>query len=535
MIKIYEPDIIKYKNSAIDAINSGWISNQGIYIEKATNKLNEILKTKYSILMANGTCATHCLFLSLKYKYPEIKKIYMPNNVYIAAWNCALMEYSMENLELMRMDEKTWNICINEDYIKTLDANSAVFIVHNLGNIVNVSRLKSLRPDLIFIEDNCEGLFGKYNGRFSGTGDDCLCSSVSFYGNKSITTGEGGAFITNDEEVYNYIKKIYSQGMSNTRYLHEVHAYNYRMTNIQAAFLYDQLNDIENILENKRRVFSNYEKLLSPLILNNAEAFLDAEALEVFCGRSNDSEAKLDGKVSIYQREQNTISADWIFSVRIIGNKKTIDETTRFFYDNGVDIRPFFYPMNSHKHLAFLENKDEVSYLLNNEVIMIPSSPTITEEDQRKVVDVIYRFIFANYGIRVIDLQIEKKSYEILDEFIPIINSKYFRYFDKRKSDCIKNHILTFLFYDINCNKYFGYTHIDFYEKYWFGIYLDENYRGKKIGNLLLNYTLNHHKLINIKEINLSVDIDNERAIKLYKKNGFKIYNQTDSVYYMKI
>jgi perosamine synthetase len=70
---------------------------------------------------------------------------------------------------------------------------------------------------------------------------------LSFYGNKIITTGEGGAFLTNEQNVYEYIKKVYSQGMSNIRYLHNVHAYNYRMTNIQAAFLYDQLNDIDSI------------------------------------------------------------------------------------------------------------------------------------------------------------------------------------------------------------------------------------------------------------------------------------------------
>ena len=54
-------------------------------------------------------------------------------------------------------------------------------------------------------------LLGEYNNKYTGTSDNILCSSVSFYGNKTITTGEGGAFITNDTEVYNYIKRIYSQ------------------------------------------------------------------------------------------------------------------------------------------------------------------------------------------------------------------------------------------------------------------------------------------------------------------------------------
>jgi perosamine synthetase len=247
MIPIYQPNVTKYNKSAIEAINSSWISNHGEYIELSTLLVKEKLNIDYAILMANGTCATHCLFISIKFKYPNINKIYVPNNAYVAAWNAALMEYQYEQLEVMKMDMNKWNINTNKEYIETLDTNSAVLIVHNLGNVINVPRLKKIRPDLIFVEDNCEGLFGKYNGIFSGTSSDILCSSASFYGNKVVTTGEGGVFLTQDKEIYEYILRVYSQGMSQVRYLHDVHAYNYRMTNVEAAFLYDQLNDLDNI------------------------------------------------------------------------------------------------------------------------------------------------------------------------------------------------------------------------------------------------------------------------------------------------
>jgi len=366
-ISIYNPNISLYSSSAVEAINSGWISNHGIFIEKATQQLSEFLTSKYVILMANGTCSTHCLFLSIKYKYPEIRKIYVPNNAYVAAWNSCLMVYNIEQIEVMKMNLDTWNIETDEKYINSLDKNSAVLIVHNLGNIINVPKLKKIRPDLIFVEDNCEGLFGKYNDIYSGTSCDILCSSISFYGNKIITTGEGGAFLTNHTDIYEHIKKVYSQGMSETRYLHDVHAYNYRMTNIQAAFLYEQLNDIENILSNKKQIFYNYETLLQSLIN--------------------------EGKITLFKKEQNTENADWIFAVRIIGNNKSIEETADFFKNNSVDIRPFFYPINKHRHLMSIINDDEVAELLNKEVIMIPSSPTITIEEQTYVVEIINLFI----------------------------------------------------------------------------------------------------------------------------------------------
>ena len=365
MIPIYNSDIKKYTKEAINAIHSGWISNIGEYVELSTKKLCDVLQCSYSILVSNGTCATHCLFLALKFKYPEIKKIYVPNNAYVAAWNSVLMEYTADKIEVMKMNIDTWNIETSEEYIHTLDRGAAVLIVHNLGNIINVPRLKKVRPDLIFIEDNCEGVFGQYDTIYSGTSS--LCSSVSFYGNKILTTGEGGAFITNHKDVYDYIKKVYSQGMSETRYLHDVHGYNYRMTNIEAAFLYEQLNDIDTILENKRRIFDTYEVLLQPLIK--------------------------EGKIKLSQKEEGTKPADWIFALRLVGNTKSIQETSDYFKSKKIDIRPFFYPIHKHKHLSSIVNNDEVSELLNKEIIMIPSSPTITVEEQTYIVVVIGLFL----------------------------------------------------------------------------------------------------------------------------------------------
>jgi dTDP-4-amino-4,6-dideoxygalactose transaminase len=106
MINIYQPDINNYSESACDAITSGWISNHGKYIELANKHLHEKLGCKYSILMANGTCATHCIFLSIKFKHPEIKKIYVPNNAYVAAWNSCLSVYRLEQMEVMKMNNE---------------------------------------------------------------------------------------------------------------------------------------------------------------------------------------------------------------------------------------------------------------------------------------------------------------------------------------------------------------------------------------------------------------------------------------------
>lgn len=365
MIPVYKPFLNKYKQSALDAINSEWISNHGIYIELATEKLKNILNIKYCILMNNGTSATHCLFKSLKYKYPNINKIYVPNNVFVSPWNCVLMEYDKIKIEVTKMDKNTLNMDVTEDYINSLDTNSAVLIVHNLGNIINVPRLKRLRPDLIFVEDNCEGLFGKYENIYSGTGDCSLCSSVSFYGNKTITTGEGGAFFTNDFEIYKYIKTYYSHGMSEVRYVHNIEGTNYRMTNIQAALLYEQLNDIECILDMKNNVYNYYKTLFNK---------------------------NLDNIFHFIKEENNTEHSKWMFSLMI--HNINYNNFEKYMNEKNIQIRPLFYDINTHGHLSNIYNKyDKID---TNNGFMLPSYPELTKKQQEYIYSCIIEYCVLN-------------------------------------------------------------------------------------------------------------------------------------------
>lgn len=175
--------------------------------------------------------------------------------------------------------------------------------------------------------------------------------------------------MTNDDAVYQYISKVYSQGMSAKRYVHEVHAYNYRMTNVQAAFLYDQLSDLDTIVGQKTKVFEMYHTLL------------------------NEHGLIRSGRVRLFEKEDGTQSTHWIFALRIVGNPKTVDETAAFFDANGIDVRPFFYPIHAHTHLSGFNVDDAVSVMLNKEIIMLPSSPDIALHEQRRVIETVNKFI----------------------------------------------------------------------------------------------------------------------------------------------
>jgi perosamine synthetase len=510
MIPIYKPYLKKYKKSALEAIESEWISNHGKYIELSTNKLKSIIQSNYCILMMNGTVATHCLFIALKYKYPQIDTIYLPNNVYVAVYNTALIEYNIGNIEILKIDEETWNMNLSEEYIKSLKSNSAIMIVHNLGNIIDVEKIHRIRPDIQLIEDNCEGLFGKYNDIYSGTSQNILCSSVSFYGNKTITTGEGGAFFTQHKDIFEYIKKVFSQGMSNIRYIHDVHAYNYRMTNIQSAFLYDQLNDIDTILKRKQEIFDIYLDCLNPLINNN--------------------------KIKIQKTDNNTNRANWMFGLRILNNKYSIEKTYNFFIEHGIETRPFFYSYNSHQHLKLIKCHEdcEISQLLNKEIIMIPSFPELKYEEQLYIVKVINNFI-ENIGSESEPnfIEIESNNKNILELLLKKDISESFRYYKKRNINAIDNHLVT-LILRIGSES-IGYGHIDFEnDKYWIGLFIVKEFQSKGYGKLILETLINKSNNFKLKEIYLSVDVTNNSAYNLYSKYNFEIIELLNDKYIMK-
>ena len=359
MIPIYKPYLpsnsLKYAHEAID---STWISSSGRYLEKATELLADYLGTKYVQLVNNGTSATHLVSKAVSFKDPNINKIILPNNVYVAAWNSFLYDKEHE-LILKEPSLSTWNIDLENDI--PLDETTAVCFVHNLGNIINVPKFMRENPGVVCIEDNCEGLSGEYEGHKSGT--KSLASSLSFFGNKTITSGEGGAVVVADEDTYEYLKCIQGQGQSKERYVHSYLGYNYRMTNIQAAILTGQLEIISEILEMKSGLFNFYRDGLS----------------------------SVDG-VSLQSQEEGTTHSNWMFSVRIHGSSG-YEESSRFLSERGIETRPMFYPSSRHDHIResslVTKGTETNSEILNRECIMLPSFPELKKKELTHIVESI--------------------------------------------------------------------------------------------------------------------------------------------------
>lgn len=368
MIPIYKP-FLNEKNlsHAHKAIDSTWISSVGDYLDLTKNKLKEITKSKYVVLTNNGTTATHLLALGLKFKYPKITKIIVPNNVYVAAWNSFLFgpEYELIPIDA---DLDTWNY--NTDEIeKHLDEYTAILAVHNIGNIIDVPKLKSKFPNTPILEDNCEGFLGKYSNDkeivYSGT--ESLMSSVSFFGNKTITCGEGGAVFIQDEELFEYINNIKSQGQSNIRYIHDNLGYNYRMTNVQAALLYGQLEDLDTIYKLKNDIVTEYKNNLKPLIEK--------------------------GLLKCQKIEEGTSHSLWMFAVRFPSVTKEIKkELELYLYNNSIESRPMFYSIKKHGYLKNIECDTTNADILNSQCLILPSYPELTGSQIKYICERIIKF-----------------------------------------------------------------------------------------------------------------------------------------------
>lgn len=365
MIPIYKPYLpAKSLSYAHDALDSTWLSSQGRYLSMVQEKLKDLLGVKYVLPMNNGTTACHMMAKCL-YKFHDRYEVIVPNNVYAAAWNGFLFDNTCD-LVSIDADLNTWNFDLQElDKAITSHPRAAILVVHNIGNIINVPELKRKYPDRIFLEDDCEGFLGEYEGVKSGTAS--YASAISFFGNKNITSGEGGAFITNDEETFNFAKRIHSQGQSNKRFVHSDLGYNYRMTNVQAALLYGQLEILPDILQMKQQVFDTYRVALKD--------------------RSD---------VLIQTSDPSTKNANWMFGVRVPGNPD-YETAEAHFKNNGVEIRPMFYPINHHSYL--LDNPcvswtDTINAeILNKECFILPSFPELAGDEQRHILKVLNDYL----------------------------------------------------------------------------------------------------------------------------------------------
>lgn len=279
-----KPDFFgKEKEYVNDALDSTWISG-GKYVNDLESNFAVLLDKKYCLAVSNGTTAIHLAYLGLDLKAGD--EIILPGFCFLAAANIAL-HMGLKPV-FCEVDKDTWNISEPDVRKKITSRTKAIVLVHSYGNLCDLDAFVKLSEEheIPIIEDCAESLFSTYNGRQSGTFG--LINTFSFQATKTITTGEGGLVVTDDERIAKKMSLYRSHGMDRSKafYIHELPGHNFRLTNLQAAMGVAQFEARETIVAERERVHAEYMNNLRDVfgikfqkISNNSEPLIWAIAL----------------------------------------------------------------------------------------------------------------------------------------------------------------------------------------------------------------------------------------------------------------
>jgi perosamine synthetase len=265
MIPIAKPFLTKDEaQGAYDTILTGWVT-QGPKVEEFEKKFCEYTGAKYAAAVSNCTTALHLAMIISEIGAGD--EVITPSMSYVASANC--IKYVGATPVFGEVDKETYNLNVSHAESLITEKTKAIILVHQLGMPADIDAFRKLtdKYKIKLIEDAACAIGSSYKGKKIGSHSEIVC--FSFHPRKVITTGEGGMITTSDESIYRKVKLLRQHGMSvNDRERHEagklifedhiVLGYNYRMTDIQAAIGLRQLEKLDHIIEERRKIALKY-------------------------------------------------------------------------------------------------------------------------------------------------------------------------------------------------------------------------------------------------------------------------------------
>ena len=373
-----------------DAIEQGWVSTGGAYINKLEKSLAHFLHTDNVAACQSGTAALHLAMVEAGVKPGDV--VLVPPLTFIAAVNPVKYQFATPVfidcddsfcMDTTKLQDFCQQECSFDGTQLTYKGNpvKAVVIVHVFGNMADMGKIMSIahRYNLKVIEDATEALGSKYidgplAGKYAGTIGDFGC--YSFNGNKIITTGGGGAITANDTKAVDHIRYLSTQAKDDVHYyIHNEVGYNYRMTNLQAALGVAQLEELPEFIRRKQRNYKLYCQLFEGFELGHMIGF-----------RSD-----IDSNMWFYSLE---INRDKV--------KATMKEIITKLEEKGVQTRAIWGLIN--EQLPYIH---EATYKLEKapcyaeRILNIPSSTQITEEEIHYVAENIKKVLEESIGVDI--------------------------------------------------------------------------------------------------------------------------------------
>ena len=353
-IPVAEPSLGEREVELVtDAIRSGWVSSIGQYVTQFENELASRCGVAHAVATSNGTTALH-LALAVAGVSAE-DEVIMPSLTFVAT--AAAARYLGASPVLADVDHAHWCVDPADVASRITSRTRALVAVDLYGHPADMDALAEIAADhgLVLVEDAAEALGAVYRGRPAG-GLGRL-GVLSFYGNKLITTGEGGALLTDDPALAERARVLRDHAMDpHRRYWHGEIGFNYRITNLQAALGVAQLERLDEFLERKRTIAAAYRTGLQDV-----------------------------SGVTLQEEADWASSSWWMTTLRIDGSRVDRDELAVRLRADGVDTRPAFVPLHLLPHLR-QAGPLPVAEAIGNEGLSLPSSTSLTDFEVEHVI-----------------------------------------------------------------------------------------------------------------------------------------------------
>ena len=350
----------------IEAVRSSWISSTGQFVDRFEHEFAELCGSRAAISVINGTAALHLALLALDVRPGD--EVLVPSLTYVATANA--VRYVGAEPIFVDVDPDTW--CIDPKRLEhsITERTKGIIAVHLYGHPADMDAINSVAAShgLWVVEDAAEAHFARYKGRVVGS--LAKMATFSFYGNKLITSGEGGAITLDDAQLERRARMLRGQGMDpQRRYYFPITGYNFRLTNVASAILCAQLERREPLIGRRRQVFTAYRECLSgtPGIGFQPVAVWAEPAPWLFCITVNTDEYGL-----------------------------TRDQLMDALDREGVETRPFFVPL--HRLPPFAEQSRRrgeglpVTDRLSATGINLPTYPRLRNQEIRHIAELIRGF-----------------------------------------------------------------------------------------------------------------------------------------------
>ena len=240
----------------MDCIETTWISSVGKYVERFEKAFAEVAGTKHAISCSNGTAALHLALLALGVRPGD--EVLVPTLTFVACANSVV--YCGATPVFVDVDPEIWSIDASKIEAQITKKTRGIIAVHLRGHPADMDAILKIarQHGLFVVEDAAQAHGARVHGKAVGSLGDI--ATFSFFGNKMLTTGEGGMVTTDDDGMAEHIRLLKNQGMTQKRrYWHPVIGYNYRLTNVQAAIGLAQVERLEELLSRHQEVAGWYQ------------------------------------------------------------------------------------------------------------------------------------------------------------------------------------------------------------------------------------------------------------------------------------